>query len=934
MAIIAEHRDIIDCSALDARLAALGGDEGIAAALSRKSLIEAIRPALAKGRDEIRRQFEATSDGAAAIAATSYLMDCIIQAVSGHAADRVYRAPNPTDAERYSIAAVGGYGRGELAPFSDIDLLFLLPYKCPPRIEQIVEYVLYVLWDLGLKVGYATRSIDESIRLSKQDFTIRTSILEARFLCGERTLFDDLRHRFAREVIEGSGIEFVEAKLAERNDRHQRMGDSRYVLEPNVKDGKGGLRDIHTLFWIAKYLYRVDDIADLIDRGVLTAAEAQLFTKAQNFLWTVRCHLHYLAGHAEERLAFDLQPEIGRRLGYSDRAAARGVERFMKHYFLTAKDVGDLTRIFCAALEAEHQRKARFVLPKLGLRRRVADGFPVEGDRLTVARRDDFVQDPVKMIRLFHVAQARGLDIHPKALRWITQNLNLVASKLRDDTEANRLFLEILTSPKDPETALRRLNEAGVFGRFIPDFGRVVAQMQYDMYHVYTVDEHSILAIGILAGIERGDYVTKMPAASEVVHKVLSRKILYLGLLLHDIAKGRGGDHSELGAEVAGRLGTRLGLTDEEIETLQWLVRHHLLMSHTAQRLDLDDPKTITNFTAIVQSPERLRLLYVLSAADMRATGPKVWTQWKAGLLRQLYFAAEEVMSGGFVEQGREFRIEAAKAALRERLGDWNDDAVEVHLGLGYPSYWLSCDSASHARHARMIDEATRTGAPLKVESRIEPARGMTEVIVYTADNPGLFSHIAGAMALSGATILEAKIFTLTNGMALDVFSVENASGGPFDRQDKLERLSAMIEKTLDGRIQLQDELLKRRRVLGRTQVFTVMPRVLIDNTASHAHTVIEVNGKDRPGLLYDVTQALTELGLRIASARIATFGERAIDVFYVRDAFGLKVTHEAKLGNVRERLVAALADSAAPRAAAPKRKRQTAKRDRKGAAE
>jgi [protein-PII] uridylyltransferase len=811
-----------------------------------------------------------------------------------------------------SLVAVGGYGRGELAPQSDIDLLFLLPYKLTPRSEQVVEEILYFLWDLGFKVGNATRSIDDCLRQSKTDLTICTSLLEARWLWGDQDLYRTFHKRFQSEIVHARGAtRFIEAKLAERATRHNRLGGSRYSLEPNIKDGKGGLRDLHTLYWIAKFLYRVDDAAELVTRGVFSKAEARRFDKAQNYLWTLRCQLHYLTGRAEERLTFDLQTELAQRMGYTDHTGSRAVERFMKHYFLVAKDVGHLTRVFCAALEAEHNRRSRFRLPLI-TRRRTVEGFRLEGDRLTVKNAEVFAEKPLRMLGVFHAAQKHGLDIHPDALRWITRNLKHIDKSLRDDPEANRIFMEMLISPKDPEVTLRRLNESGVFGRFVPDFGRVVAQMQYNMYHHYTVDEHTIFAIGILHRIEAGALKDEVPIASEVVHKVLSRRALYLAVLLHDVAKGRGGDHSELGAKVARKLGPRLGLREEETESVAWLVRHHLAMSNTAFKRDLSDPKTIEDFAGLVQSPERLRLLLVLTVADIRAVGPNVWTAYKAALLRDLYWRTEEVLSGGVAEQDRKARILRAKDALAEALTGalegWTKKDIKAHLARGYGPYWLSVDRDTHRRHAELVRDAEKAGRALTVDTRIDRYREVTEVTVYTADHPGLFSRIAGAMAVAGASIDAARIFTLANGMALDTFYVRNAMGGPFDRPERLVRLEEAIEKTLSGSLKPWQELARRKsRIPSRLRVFKVTPRVLIDNKASESATVIELNGRDRPGLLYDVTRALSKLQLMIHGARIATYGERAIDVFYVQDALGDKIESPARLERIRARLLEAL---------------------------
>ena len=494
-------------------------------------------------------------------------------------------------------------------------------------------------------------------------------------------------------------------------------------------------------------------------------------------------------------------------MGYTDHAGSRGVERFMKHYFLVAKDVGDLTRIFCAILEADQQRKRRLSWVRWGAGKRSLGGFVLDGERLTIPSEDFFKKDPVGLLRLFHVAQEHGLDIHPRALRAASQSLRLIDRRLREDPEANRLFMEILTSRKDPETALRRMNEAGVFGRFVPDFGRVVAQMQYDMYHVYTVDEHTLFAIGILHKIESGLLKEELPLASELAPTIVSRRALYLAVLLHDIAKGRGGDHSELGEKVALKLGPRLGLTAEETETVAWLVRWHLLMSTTAFKRDIGDPKTLADFIERVQSPERLKLLLILTVADIRAVGPHVWNGWKATLLRELYHSAIEMMAGGLTVEGRDSRVAAALAEVRELLPDFSEADFAAFAKSGYPFYWLSFDAATHARHARLMREAEATGAPLTVEKRVDARRAVTEITLYTADHPGLFSRMAGALAVSGANIVDAKIMTMSNGMALDTFWVQDLAGGAFDRPDKLAKLAVVFEKVLTGDLKPHREL-------------------------------------------------------------------------------------------------------------------------------
>jgi [protein-PII] uridylyltransferase len=918
---ITKQREIIDRRALNESLSALAPDESTP---DRNAVVALLRDVLKRGRAEIQGRFEGGGSAAHCIAEQCFLIDQLIRTLFDFVAEYVYPIANPTEGEKLAVAAVGGYGRGEMAPYSDVDLLFLLPYKRTPHTEQMVEYLLYLMWDLRLKVGHSVRSVDESLRYAKSDLTIRTALLESRYIWGEQALFTELKTRFDNEITRGTAAQFIEQKLAERDARHKRVGDSRYQLEPNVKEGKGGLRDLHTLYWLAKYIYRIDDVAKLVDLKVLSEDESQRFARAQEFLWTVRCHLHYLAGRPEEHLTFDMQTRIGERMGYRDHAGSRGVERFMKHYFLVAKDVGDLTRIFCAIFEVNEKKPRRLAWLRWGSgvsTRRELQGFVLDGGRLSIPNEDFFKNDPIALLRLFHVAQEEEVDIHPRALRAVTRSLRLVNAELRENPEANRLFLEILTSRKDPEIALRRMNEAGVFGRFIPDFGRVVAQMQYDMYHVYTVDEHTLFAIGILHQIEEGALKSELPLATALMPTIQSRRALYLAVMLHDIAKGRGGDHSELGEKIALKMGPRLGLTDEETETVAWLVRWHLLMSSIAFKRDLSDPQTIKDFVERVQSPERLKLLLVLTVADIRAVGPKVWNGWKAALLRELFHSAHDLMTGGATVGARDARIAAAQEAAKILLPEFSDADFAAVIARGYPFYWLSLDAETHARHARLMREADRSGAPLRVETRIEPQRGVTEITLYTADHAGLFSRIAGALAVNGCNIVDAKIMTMSNGMALDTFWIQDANGEPVDRPDKLARLSVAFENVLTGDLKPHREFARPPAIQRRTDVFTVAPRVLIDNNASYTQTVIEVNGRDRPGLLHELTRELTGLKLQVSSAKISTYGEKVVDVFYVKNLFGHKVDQEDRLTEIRAALTEVLAKGNRPPGTTPARR-------------
>ncbi|SOE00415.1 [protein-PII] uridylyltransferase [Caenispirillum bisanense] len=923
---IRKPRAVIDRKALVGRLEDIATDGALLDQKKRLAALGALKDAYKRGHEEVRRRFEDEHGrGDQCVRENCYLVDQLVLTLFDYTVTHVYPARVKTMGEHLAVLAVGGYGRRELSPQSDIDLLFLLPYKTTPYSEQVVEYMLYMLWDIGLKVGHATRSVSECMRQAKADITIRTAMLEARYLVGQRALWDEFQNRYKAEIIAGTGLQFVEQKLAERDQRHDRLGDSRYVLEPNVKEDKGGLRDLHTLYWIAKYLYGVSDMRQLAEMEVISEQAATTFIKAQTFLWSVRCALHYLTGRTEDRLTFDMQSAVAEKLGYTDRGSVKGVERFMKHYFLVAKDVGDLTRIFCAVLEERNRRKPKVRMPA-AFRKRNLEGFVVEGSRIAVAHEGAFAEEPVRLLSLFHVAQRHGLDIHPDTLRQVTETLQRVKG-LRSDPEANRLFVEMLSHPKDAENTLRRLNESGVFGAFIPDFARVVAQMQYDMYHVYTTDEHTIRAIGILNRIEQGKLAHELPLSTQLIQKVQSRRALYVSVMLHDIAKGRGGDHSEIGAKIALKLCPRLGLTPEETETVSWLVLHHLDMSRTAFKRDVDDPDTIKAFAGLVQSPERLKLLTLLTCADIRAVGPQVWNGWKGTLLRELFYRTEDALSGGLSAGSRDARVARKKEALGTTLEatGWTRADIDEHMARGYPSYWLTFDTVTQQHHAELVRKAEREGRLLTVDSRVDEIRGVTDVTIYAADHPGLFSKLTGAMSLSGVSIVDAKIMTLTTGMALDTFSIQETDGSPVTQPDKLKRLADTIEKALSGRIWLERELAAKPSGLpSRTRVFKVPPRVLVDNTASKTYTVIEVNGRDRPGFLYDVTAALTRCGLQIHSAQVTTYGERVVDVFYVKDVFGMKVEHDAKLRQVRETLMETLEGRSA-RSTAPQRKKTAA---------
>ncbi len=904
--------DIFDARKAAADLEKLAADFGGRERELRTAVAQCLKAALVAGRAKAEELLLKDRHGRRCAERLCFMQDEIIRILFEFAAKHLYPSLNPSEAEHMAVVATGGYGRGLLAPGSDIDLLFVLPYKQTAWGESIAEAILYCLWDMGLKVGHATRSVDECIRQAKADMTIRTAILEARYLFGDEKLFEELVARFDKNVVQGSAQEFVNAKLAEREERLRKTGQSRYLVEPNVKDGKGGLRDLHTLFWMGKYVYRVRTVEELVDHHVFDQDELKLFLRCEDFLWSVRCHMHFVTGRPEERLSFDIQREIAVRLGYTEHPGMQDVERFMKHYFLIAKDVGDLTAILCAALE-ELQAKsapglgrmmAKFKPRKGRSRLRESEDFVVDNNRINIAEPDAFARDPVNLIRIFYPAQKHDLAFHPDAMRAAARSLKLIDRAVQDDPEANKLFLEILISENNAETVLRRMNEAGVLGAFVPAFGRVVAMMQFNMYHHYTVDEHLLRCIGILTDIERGGN-EEYSLANDLIRKIQPRhrELLRVTLFLHDIAKGRIEDHSIAGARIARRLCPRLGFSAVETETVAWLIEQHLVMSTVAQSRDLSDRKTIENFAAIVQSLERLKLLTILTTADIRAVGPGVWNGWKAQLLRTLYYETEPVVTGGFSEIDRERRVAMAKEEFRAEMKDWAPADIGAYMARHYPAYWLKVDLPHKVAHAKFLRATSEAGKTLATEFAFDTLRGVTELTVIAPDHPRLLSIIAGACAASGANIVDAQIYTTTDGLALDTIAVTREFELNEDEERRAVRITETIERALRGEIRLPDVVARRTAPKGRIKAFALEPEININNEWSNRYTVIEVTGLDRPGLLYEMTATISRLNLNIASAHVATFGERAVDVFYVTDLMGAKISSPTRQAAIKRAL-------------------------------
>ncbi|WP_425274180.1 [protein-PII] uridylyltransferase [Paracoccus shanxieyensis] len=844
------------------------------------------------------------------VRAVASLTDAVVTAVHHVATTILHPQQNPTDAEKLSVLAIGGYGRAEMAPQSDVDLLFLTPWKVSGWAESVVESMLYMLWDLKLKVGQSTRSIDDCLRLGAGDITIRTSLLEHRLVCGYATPAESLRERLWTELFDNSVPEFIEAKLAERAERHRRQGGQRYVLEPNVKEGKGGLRDLQTLYWIAKYIHRVDRAVELVDLGFFTRDEHLTFWRAEDFLWAVRCNMHLIAGRPVEQLTFDMQVEVAHAMGYRDQGGRRAVEIFMQEYFTHATRVGELTRVFLVALEGRHLYKAPILGTLFSRRKRAKPGFRLDQGRLNYTDEASFLADPLNMLLVFEETLRLQVLLHPDVMRAVAANLKLIDDRLRQDPEAVRIFLDLLLKHGNPERSLRRMNELGVLGAFIPEFAPIVAMMQFNVYHHYTVDEHSIQCVAALSAIERGEVIDDLPVVSRIMQGRINRRVIYLAVLFHDIGKGRAEDHSILGARLARRICTRFGLPTDEIETIEWLIRNHLLMSDVAQKRDIADPRTLRDFAKAVKSTRRLELLLVLTVCDIRGVGPGTWNNWKAMLLRKLHAETERALKSGLEEINRDRRIGEAKRSLRHLLSarNWDARATKAELGRHYDNYWPGLPTETQAVFAELLRGLGDD--QIRIDLHPDTDRDATRAAFVLADHPGIFSRLAGALALVGANVVDARTYTTRDGFATAVFWLQDGDGHPYDA-DRLPRLRKMIERTLSGEIVAREALAGRDKPKKRESAFRFPTHVNFDNEASDVYTVIEVDTRDRPGLLYDLTRTLAESHIQIASAVIATFGAQVVDTFYVKDMFGLKLHQQQRRDTLSRKLQQAIKDGA-----------------------
>lgn len=886
----------------------------------RKAVLQHLKTTLTDAKGRAQLMFESARLGGLETARLlASIHTDILEALYHYTIENVIPASNPSASERLALCAVGGFGRAEMAPGSDLDILFLqTDAKSSAWGESVTEYILYMLWDMGLTVGQSCRTVDQCITLAKEDQTILTALLDARYIAGDKDLALSLLVRFRREIAKGKGRAYINSKLEERDGRHNREGNSRYVIEPNIKEGKGGLRDLHVLYWIAKFIDMDGQIndpqraSDYVAMGLFDESAADRFVRAADFLWRTRCHLHYTSGRATEALSFDYQTKLSRKMGYASGPVEVAVEKFMREYFTNAREVGALTRIACAKLEAVNnlilpQGLDRF-LPRSrrGLK---SKNFFIDHGRLSFEDPMQIRENPSQILQLFEIAGRRNLDIHPDALQAIDFRRNLIDNNFRKDPKNAQLFLKTLLGSKAPGATFKIMNESGVLGRYLIEFGGIVARTQFNMHHAYTVDEHTLGLVRYFHDLESGQLDEDNPIAAEFVKDFTQsqRRILYMACLLHDTGKGVG-DQCIEGARLSRRACRRMGMDADEIDTISWLIRRHLDMSDTAQRRDISDPETIKAFAETVGSLERLQMLMALTVVDIRAVGPGIWNDWKGVLLRDLYRA-----TAGYLDDKPNIaprsRANAARETLMERLPEGVRERVKSTMLALDDAYWLRFSVADRVRHARFIDSVLEDDQAHAVNTRRDKPRDVTELWVISQDRKGLFSDLSGAIAASGASVSGAQLHTTESGFVFDIFYLQNADGLAFGRASN-HSLEVLRHKTLAAA--RGDGVAAPQRMppkSSRARAIPITPAVRFVDRDAEDRVVIEIEGRDRPGLLHGLSTVLTDHDLTIYSAHIEAVGAMAIDSFYVKYIPGTDEWRVAKRAQIKADLLAVLRD-------------------------
>jgi [protein-PII] uridylyltransferase len=884
------------------------GDAGQATFAEKRPLyLMACKRYLDHYRKLIRDRHRSGASGAWVVQMTTQMIDTLIHTLFHCITSDVIDGGDLS--ERLTLVAIGGYGRGELNPYSDIDLMFLYSGKDQERIEAFAQKLLYFLWDMKLDVGYSVRTTADCIAMARADLTVKTALLDSRYLVGNTALYADLEKVLVSQILAKESDSFIREKMEELRKRRSKYGASIYILEPNIKEGEGALRDLHTAMWVAKIKYKVREPRELILKGVLTEEELATYYGALTYLWRIRNELHYLAGRKKDQLTFDAQTAVAAFLGYKEQGRTVAEEEFMQDYYLHANRVEHFASLLIAKC-AWREEKAGKILGYF-IRRPLGNGLYVLKGELVVPDETVVQKDPGLLMKIFEAAQKQGVTLNLRVKTLIRNSLHLVNDKFRRSREVNTSFFAILRSEKGVVETLRLMHHLEFLNHFIPEFERIYCKVQHDLYHIYTVDIHSLFCVEELVELWNGTHRKTLPLLTQLAREVDKRELLLLAVLLHDIGKGEGSRHAERGGEMMPTIARRMGLSKEDTERLVFLVQQHLLFAHIAQRRDLHDERMIVDFARQMEKSENLKMLYLLTYADIRGVGPDVWTDWKGNLLQELYEKAFKVLErGDFRLEASSERVKKVKRTVVELLADELPVvAIKEELRSMTTRNLLANAPKVLAEHVRTL--VRLDGTNLLMEVRHEPESGYTNIIICTFDLPGLFSKITGVMAANGLNILGAQIHTSSNGKALDVLQVNSPQRQLITDTSRWRKVEEDLRQVLAGKVQVATLVEKRRK--SSTLIEKARPksrfttRVDIDNEVSADYTVIDIYADDKIGLLYQITSTLTDLGLYIGVAKISTKADQVADVFYVKDIFSHKITAEEKLADIRSRLQQAI---------------------------
>ncbi len=811
----------------------------------------------------------------------------------------------PTEGKVCSaVIALGGYGRAELNPLSDIDVMFYCSDQNKDLAEKIAERILYLLWDLNLDVGYSVRTASDCLALAQQDITIRTAMLDTRFLAGDEVLFDEFEKQVVRTLLSRNSQQFLKAKYAEHEIRLAKYGSSVYMLEPNIKEGEGGLRDLHTAVWMARVKFKANGERDLLKKGVITNNEFLELEFAYDYLWRIRNELHFQSTRKTDQIQYDQQVQIAAFLGYQDNKTALSVEQFMQDYYAQATRTEHLASTLIARAFKDKDPSTG-ILGYLG-RRSLGDNFFSYRGELKTARKNLFSSLPETMMQAFLLAKQNNLALSADVKGQIRDNLHLVNDSFRRNREVSAMFLEIMRGPTGVAQSLRDMHHLAFLNKYIPEFKRIYCKVQHDAYHVYTVDIHSIFAVAEIEKLWSGVYREAKPLLTSVAADIGMPELVVLAVLFHDIGKGEGKDHSNKGAEMMPKIARRLNLSRESSQRLEFLVRHHLDMAHISQRRDLNDIRLIQDFANTMEMVETLKMLYMLTFADLKAVGPDVWSEWKGHLLQDLYEKTYETLErGNFMSGLRSERVRNRKRKVLSALkDDFGEKRVKDRLRSMSLRYLLTHRSWEIKDHVAL--ELSRGNETVAMQVSHDIDTEYTSVTISTLDVPGLFSMITGVMAGNGINTLGAQIYTRNNGFALDILHVNKPVGGVIDDPAKWQKVKQDLTSVLEGRVRVTSLVKKRQKgsSLPAQKAPRFPNRVEFDCDVSREHTVIDIFAHDNVGLLYRITRTLAELGLYIHVAKISTKVDQAADTFYVKDIFGQTISDAAKREDIRKALL------------------------------